>query len=156
MKSLVLMSCLLLALPGLVFGETHKDVQAALDYQQRENTCSKPKVIASNTSAIAPAQAAGSASFFVGTSTTEVTEVDSYTRRRQERKESRWRSCVAEYKANLLNDMEELKSSARHGITRAQANTILTNMAMIQQVYMTPDGVLEQEEVAGNSEELND
>jgi len=152
LKSLILSSCLLLTLPGVAFGETHKDVQAALDYQLRENTCSKPKVIASNTAASAPAQAAGSASFFVGTSTTEVTEVDSYTRRRQERKESRWRSCVAEYKANLLNDMEELKSSARHGITRAQANTILTNMAMIQEVYLTTDGVLEQPEEVENSE----
>ena len=156
MKSLVLMSCLLLALPGLVFGETHKDVQAALDYELRENTCSKPKIITADTAVNPPVQAAGSHPFFVGSSTAVVSNVDSYTRRRQERKESRWRSCVARYKTDLLNDMEELKSSARHGITREQANTILTNMAMIQQVYMTPDGVLEQEEVAGNSEELND
>ena len=156
MKSLVLMACLLLALPGLVLGETHKDVQAALDYELRENTCSKPKVITADTAVNAPVQAAGSTAFFVGSSTTVVTNVDSYTRGRQERKERRWRSCVARYKADLLDDMEELKSSARHGISREQANTILTNMAMIQQVYMTPDGVLEQEEVAGNSEKPND
>ena len=156
MKSLVLMACLLLALPGLVFGETHKDVQAALDYKLRENMCSKPKIIIADTAVNAPVQAAGSAAFFVGSSTAVVTNVDSYTRRRQERKGSRWRSCLARYKADLLNDMEELKSSARHGISREQANTILTNMAMIQQVFMTLDGVLEQVGVAGNSEKPND
>ena len=156
MKSLALMACLLLALPGLIFGGTHKDVQAALDYELRKNTCSKPKIITADTAVNAPVQAAGSAAFFVGSSTTVVTNVDGYTRGRQERKERRWRSCVARYKADLLDDMEELKSSARHGISREQANTILTNMAMIQQVYMTPDGVPEQEEVAGNSEKPND
>ena len=153
MKALLLSSCLLLALPGTAFGQTHTDVQAALDYQLPENTCTKPKDFTPNTTVSAPAQAGGSTSFFIGSSTTDVIDVDSYTRRRQERQESRWRSCVATYKAELLNDMEELRSSARHGITQEQANTILTNMAMIQEVYLTWDGVLEQEAVVENSEE---
>jgi len=152
LKSLVLLSCLVLVLPGLAFGQTHKAVQAALDYQLPQNTCLKPKVIAADTTASAPAQASGSAAFFVGSSTSEISDVDSYTRKRLERKESRWKSCVASYKDGLLDDMEELKSSATHGLTQQQAQTILANMALIQQVYMTQDGVLEQQEVVDNSE----
>jgi hypothetical protein len=38
--------------------------------------------------------------------------------------------------------MEALKSSASHGITQAQASIILTNMALIQKVYMTEEGIL--------------
>jgi hypothetical protein len=68
--------------------------------------------------------------------------MDSYTRKRLKSKERRWRKCVASYKAILLQDMEALKDSATYGITQAQANIILSNLAVIQKVYMTEDGVL--------------
>ena len=150
-RSLVLLSCLVLILPGLAFGETHNAVQAALDYQLRENSCTKPKVITADATVSPPVPAAGSVAFFVGTSPSEVSDVDSYTRKRQERKENRWRSCVASYKGGLLEDMEALKNSASHGLTQQQAKIILANMAMIQQVYMTQDGVLEQQEAEEKS-----
>ena len=40
---------------------------------------------------------------------------------------------------DLLEDMEELKSSAKHGLTQTQADLILANMAAIQQAYMAPE-----------------
>lgn len=41
--------------------------------------------------------------------------------------------------------MERLKSSAQHGLTEGQTHAILTNMALIQRVYLAPDGVMEPE-----------
>ena len=142
MKYLAIIAALLMS--NFAFAEPHKVVQAALDYELRENTCTKPKVIAQNTTSTAPAQDTGSASFFEGSSTAQVSDVDGYTRRRQEKKEKRWRKCVAEYKEDLLDDIQRLKGSAQHGLTQAQADTILGNMALIQKVYMTPEGVLEE------------
>ena len=138
-----LFTCLILLVSGFVVAETHELVQSALDYALPENTCTKPRIITSNTSVSGtPISAAGSAGFFVGEGASEVSDMDSYTRERLERKEKRWRKCVAEYKEELLNDMEELKSSAQYGLTQDQASTILGNMARIQQLYMTEEGVL--------------
>ena len=144
MKLTRVSGCLILMLPGLAFAEIHREVQDALDYHLPENTCSKPKIIESSENVTPPAQAAGSAELFVGSSSSEVSDMDSYTRKRLQKKERRWRTCVAKYKVNLLEDMEELKSSASHGLTQEQANAILTHMAFIQKVYMTEDGVLEE------------
>ncbi len=134
---------LILLAPWLAHGEVHKAVQAALDYEVPENTCKKPKTNFSETSVTAPPQDAGSASFFEGSSASNVSDTDSYTRNRAARKEKRWKSCVDKYKKGLLADMETLKSSAQYGLTQAQANTILGKMAAIQAVYMSPEGVLE-------------
>jgi hypothetical protein len=68
-----------------------------------------------------------------------MSDVDSYTRKRQERKLARWQKCTNEYKSALLEDMEELKSSAKHGLTQTQADLILANMAAIQHAYMAPE-----------------
>ena len=148
MKSTIILSYFLLTLPCLASAEIHQAVQDSLDYQLPKNTCSRPRIIlpgdAGDTGGTVspPAQANGSTEFFVGSSGSEVSELDSYTRRRLKSKEQRWRKCVASYKVTLLQDMEALKGSANHGITQAQANIILTNMALIQKVYMTEDGVL--------------
>ncbi len=50
--------------------------------------------------------------------------------------------------------MERLKGSAQHGLTQKQAHTIVTSMALIQRVYLTPDGVLDEAELAENSGSL--
>lgn len=121
-------------------------VQAALDYQLPENTCSKPDVITGDANVVAPIQDPSSVSLFESSSTVVVSEVDSYERGRQERKEKRWRKCLAKYKQGLLDDFERLNSSAQHGLTEEQAHTILTHMALVQSVFLTPDGVLEPEE----------
>lgn len=125
-------------------------VQAALDYKVPENTCSKPEVVAGGANVSPPIQDASSVSIFEGSSTASVSDVDSYERERQERKENRWNNCLAEYKNGLLNDMERLKGSAQHGLTQEQAHAIVANMALVQSVYLSPDGVLEPEE--GDSE----
>jgi hypothetical protein len=90
---------------------------------------------------MAPTQDSGSSNFFEGSNTGEVSDVDGYSRKRLQRKEKRWRKCVATYKADLLGDMQQLKDSASHGLTREQADSILKHMALIQKVYMTPEGV---------------
>ena len=148
MRPTIILSCLLLTLSCLASAEINQAVQASLDYQLPGNTCSRPRIIlpgdASDTGGTAspPPQANGSTEFFVGSSGSEVSEMDSYTRKRLKSKERRWRKCVASYKTILLQDMETLKASASHGVTQPQANIILTNMALIQKVYMTEDGVL--------------
>ncbi len=138
-----LFTCLILLVSGFVVAETHELVQSALDYELPENTCTKPRIVTSNKSVSgSPLSSSGSFDIFEGEGASEVSDMDSYTRRRLEKKAQRWRKCVAEYKEDLLNDMEELKSSAQYGLTQDQASTILGNMAGIQQVYMTEEGVL--------------
>jgi hypothetical protein len=121
-------------------------VQAALDYQLPENTCSKPEIVTGGTNVVAPIQDPSSINVFQGSSTAVVSDIDSYERGRQERKEERWRKCLAKYKEGLLNDFERLRGSAQHGLTEEQAHAILTKMALVQRVYFDPDGILEPEE----------
>ncbi len=145
MKFPIITLTVLVLAPWSVFAETPKPVQAALDYQLPENTCTKPRIIASESTVLAPAQdgGGGGSNFFQGSNTGDVSDIDGYSRKRIERKEKRWRKCVATYKADLLDDMQQLKGSASHGVTQEQADSILKNMALIQQVYMTSEGVLE-------------
>jgi hypothetical protein len=154
LKSFVLLAAVLLLLSGPALAESPMSVQAALDYQVPENSCSKPKIIANEAVVAAPLQDPTSVSFFEGSSTANMSDVPGYTLERQARKEKRWRKCLAGYKEGLLDDMGRLKGSAQHGLTQAQANAIVANMALIQRVYMTPDGVLEEAELAANSASL--
>lgn len=142
MKFKNIISCLLLMLPGFIFAEIHPSVAEAMDYQLPENPCNKPRGIDANTSASPPPQGTGCAGFFVGSSDSEVSDMDTYTRKRLENKERRWNKCLVDYKARLLDDMETLKRSAAYGITKEQADIILANMSMIQKIYMTSEGVL--------------
>jgi hypothetical protein len=141
MKALRFCGFLILLMPAISFAETHAEVQAALDYQLPENACgTKPKSFESSGEAIGtPIQDSSSTSIFEGSGAEEVSDVDGYTRKRQERKVARWKNCTKKYKSGLLEDMEELKASAQHGLTQPQANIILANLANIQQVYMAPE-----------------
>ena len=141
MKTLRLCGFLILLMPAISLAETHSKVQAALDYQLPENTCgTKPKSFESSGEAIGtPIQDSSSTSVFEGSGAEEMSDVDSYTRKRQERKMTRWKSCTKEYKSGLLEGMDELKASAQHGLTQPQANIILANLANIQQAYMAPE-----------------
>ena len=140
----MMLSLVLILTPGVLVAETHQKVQAALDYELRENSCQKPKKLASTKSVSnAPPQVAGSTDYFSGAGTTEFSDVDSYTLKRLKKKEQRWKKCVDEYKDSLLADMNRLKNSAQFGLTQEQANIIAAKMLAIQNVYMTPDGVLE-------------
>lgn len=141
MKVLRFFGFLILLVPALSFAEIHPKVQAALDYQLPENSCgTKPKSFESSGEAIGkPVQESGALTVFEGSGAEEMSDVDSYTRKRQERKMARWKNCTKEYKSGLLADMEALKASAQHGLTQPQANIILENMASIQQAYMAPE-----------------
>ena len=108
--------------------ETHKKVQAALDYDIPPNKCSKPKSLLQITAVN-------------NDGATSVLDVDSYQLDRVKRKEKRWQSCLKKYKRALLEDFTELKDSAQYGLTQGQANTILGKMADIQSVIMSVDGI---------------
>ena len=141
MKALRFYGFLILLMPAISMAETHSNVQAALDYQLPENTCgTKPKSFELSGEAIGkPVQESGGLTYFEGSGADEISDIDSYTRKRQERKVARWKNCTKEYKSGLLEDMEELKASAQHGLTQPQANIILANLANIQQAYMAPE-----------------
>ena len=134
LKITSILGLLLMVAPGLVVAETHKKVQAALDYEIPENKCKKPKKFATTKSVTnAPAASSGSVDVFSGGGGAESSDTDSYTINRLKKKEKNWRKCVAKYKENLLQDMDQLKNSAQYGLTQEQANTIAGNMLAIHQ-----------------------
>ncbi len=142
MKIIVLALTLLVLYPMSSSAETHPAVQAALDYEIPTHQCGDPIVLPGDTEVTAQQNSAGQASFFEGSSTASVSDTDHYSRKRLERKGKRQKKCVAKYKKGLLSDMETLKGSASHGLTQEQANTILGHIKLIQEVYMSPNGVL--------------
>jgi len=105
----------------------HEKVQEALNWQLPMIECNRPRSISMN-SAEDPAEG-GKAQ----------TDVDSYTIGRYERKKKRWIVCVDKYKAALMDDYEQLKRSAQHGLTKAQADIILGKMSQLQSAYMSAD-----------------
>jgi hypothetical protein len=123
---------LLLVLPFYSEAETHAEVQAALDWELPVNKCDKPNIIARSS------VVAGSAGDL------QQTDVDSNTIRRHERKLERFESCVDEYKEALLVEFDEMKNCAQYGLTSEQADIILGKMALMQKVYLTADGIVEE------------
>ena len=79
-----------------------------------------------------------------------MTDVDSHTIKRYERKQKRWEKCIEKYKSELMIEFARLKDSAQHGLTRAQADIILANMAKIQQVYLSPEGLPDKKAASSN------
>jgi hypothetical protein len=112
--------------------KVHKKVQQALDWELPENKCTFPK---------APGKKK-QVTDDMGSTHTEW-DVDTYTLERYQRKENRWKKCVARYKKSLSKDFETLKASAQYGLTQPQADKILGHMKLIQQVMMSESGVLE-------------
>jgi hypothetical protein len=112
--------------------KVHKKVQQALDWELPKNKCVLPK---------APGKKK-QVNDDMGSSHTEW-DVDSYTLERYQRKENRWKKCVERYKSNLAKEFENQKNSAQYGLTQPQADTILANMKLIQQVMMSETGTLE-------------
>ena len=127
----------LLALLSPVFAqaETHAKVQEALDWELPVNKCNRPAIIARSSNVVD------------GQGDREVTDVDSNTIRRHERKLKRFESCLAKYKKAILADHNKMKDSAKYGITRAQADIILGNMAYIQKIYLSADGRIDEPDV---------
>jgi len=110
----------------------HEKVQAALDWELPANICKKPRldVVSSNV--------------VDGEGSRTQTDVDSYTIDRYLRKEKRWKSCLEKYKAGLMDDFGELRNSAQYGLTQSQADIILGKLALIQSVYLSPDGRIDE------------
>ena len=131
LKSVRILLTFPLAFYSFAENDLHDNVIAALNWELPANPCSKPRLIAQSSNVVD------------GEGARAITDVDSYTIDRYERKERRWEKCTGNYKKKLMSDFEELKDSARHGLTQDQANQILSKMALIQQVYMSPDGLLE-------------
>lgn len=128
MKRLGLCCALFVLMPVYAESQPHEKVQAALDWALPVNACIKPKLIAVSSDVT---DSEGSRT---------QTDVDSYTIGRYQRKEKRWKSCVEKYKADLMVEFSELKDCAQYGLTKAQADIVLGKMALIQSVYLSPDG----------------
>ena len=111
---------------------THKEVIAALEWELPANECLKPKLIAQSSNIVDSEGARA------------ITDVDSYTIGRYNRKEKRWRKCVQNYKEELMKDFQKLRGSAKYGLTQDQANAILAKMALIQRIYLSADGLPEE------------
>lgn len=138
---------MLIVQSGSIFAEQsthkspHKKVQAALDWELPVNSCLKPRKPGSG---IAIVDAEG---------TTRSFDVDSYELGRYQRKEKRWKNCVAKYKKKLMKDFENLRNCAQYGLTKKQAEIVLTKMAIIQSVYVSPEGIVEPtEDISGPPE----
>jgi len=131
LNRLGLCCALFVLMPVYAESQPHEKVQTALDWALPVNACIKPKMIAV-TAKVTDSEG----------SRTQ-TDVDSYTIGRYQRKEKRWNSCVEKYKSDLMVEFSELKDSAQYGVTKAQADIIMGNMAMIQSVYLSPDGRIE-------------
>lgn len=120
---------------------THKSVQAALDWELPVNSCVKPSMPRSGIA------------FVDDEGTTRSFDVDSYQLGRFQRKEKRWKDCVAKYKKKLMRDFEDLTNCAQYGLTKKQADIVLTKMALIQSVYVSPEGIVEPtEDISGPPE----
>ena len=119
-------------LPFLAEAETHARVQEALDWELPVNECERPNMVARSSNVVD------------GSGDREVTDVDSHTIRRYERKLNRFESCLGEYKQALLDDIDKMKDCAQYGLTRAQADIILGKMALMQKVYLSADGRIEE------------
>ncbi len=116
-------------------------IEDALSYRLPENPCTPPDVVSDGTNSSAPVQDPSGVPYFQGSSTATISDTDYYERERQGRKEKRWKKCLAEYKEGLLEDMERLKSSAQHGLTEAQAHAIVAHLVLIQDAYLSPNGI---------------
>ena len=140
-------TCFLALLPTIGFTEEnkpHPEVVKALNWELPVNNCSRPKLIVKAANLVD----GGGSDFMEGAGS--MTDVDSYTIKRYERKEKRWEKCVEKYKSELMIDFARLKDSAQHGLTRAQADIILANMAEIQRVYVSPEGLPDKKAASSN------
>ena len=139
----LLCALVLIALSCDTFAEIHEQVQAALDWHLPLNNCEKPKFNRRQEGLLAH----GGSISHAPTNTTEtssgtptVFDVDHYQIDRYERKKKRWETCVSRYKSELLKHFEFLKSSARYGLTKQQAETIVRKLAQIQAAVVSPEG----------------
>lgn len=112
MRTLITLFSLTLVSSALVAAEVHPEVQAALNWQLTPSTCHE---------------------ITAGLSSDATTERRNIEKAMEDRAE-----CVQQYKQDLLADFERLKSSASHGLTQDQANTILGHMKMIQKAIEAP------------------
>ena len=139
-KQLILTLPLLFA-SSLGLAEEPMSVEAALNYQLPANPCVETEQLADGVNSAAPVQDPSGVPFFQGSSTANISDTDYYERERLERKGKRYKKCLAEYKDGLLEDMERLKSSAQHGLTEDQAHAIVAHLLLIQETYLSPDGM---------------
>ncbi len=120
----------LVSLPLVVLAESvHPDVQAALDWQMPENEC-EFKIRRTN--------------------------VGGREDRLYKKAMKKYEKCIASYLAGLAAEREKMMAVAHHGLTQAQADTILTHMGVIKIVMqrsklksVVPDAIRELDYQAG-------
>lgn len=143
MKKIIFLYACLIVTPLPLIAEIHRSVQSALDYEIPANTCTKPKKFANTTSSKDSHLISSGSLRLAGGGSANISDMDSYTINRLNRKERKWKKCVSHYKAALFVDMNRLKSSAQYGLTQLQANIIMGKMRKIQNIYLSPDGTNE-------------
>ena len=111
--------------PAFAEDKLHEEVVAALEWELPVNECSKPRSVDRYS-----LRSDGDVDF---------STIDQYKLKKKQRQK-----CLDNYREGLMRDFELLQGSVQHGLTQQQANQILTKMALIQQVYLSPDGVPEE------------
>lgn len=133
----------LVSLSTSVSAETHTKVQAALNWQLPVNPCSKPKPLVNHQQVVTESgtyfQAPLSSTSRSATKVA-ISDIDHYQLDRYKRKNKRWENCVKTYKSELLEEFAILMDSARYGMTKQQAEAILSKLANIQAVIVSPEG----------------
>jgi hypothetical protein len=131
MHNLAKLACAaLIVTPAITFAaEVHPEVKKAFDYSIPELNCKKPKLPGALKDVVDPL-----------TGAVNRADVDSYKLGRYDRAEKRWLTCLTKYKQGLMQDFEELRNSASHGLTQTQAKAIMSNMKGIQRVIESPIG----------------
>ncbi len=100
----------LVLLPLPVLGQdVHPEVQRALNWTLTPHECVPPKVRASHDSS-------------------------SGNERKYNKAKKKFEKCVDSYKADLINEQQEMMGVAQHGLTQQQADIIMANMKHIQSV----------------------
>lgn len=126
MRNWFLAATIILAMSGVhALGQTHPEVQAALDWQLLANECG------------ARPQLSKGSDYANDTQETVMSDVDHYTRGRHKRALKRWIKCEERYRRSLLKDFGRLKDSVRHGMTQAQAEIVLGKLKLIQDTIET-------------------
>ena len=108
---------------GDISAKLHPKVQSALTWEVPADECGKH-----------PKLARAGKDIDEGNGVKRRFDVHSATIARHDRRQKRWAKCMTSYNQGLVDSIEMLRGSAKHGLTEAQANTILQKMVNAQAV----------------------
>ena len=113
-----------------ISAKLHPKIQAALTWEVPANKCGDTPQLKGASSDLAE--------IVNGQEIQRSYDIDYNTLSRHTRRKNRWIKCTTQYNQNIVDSIEMLRSSAQHGLTKAQANQILQKMADAQAVLTAP------------------